>query len=369
MRKPGEILKAILKEKGIERVGTLSRKWPYGRDIYQELAILLLEGDGAIVELEEPTAEAWDLEGRKVSGSRFAYVRPCMVNKFKPVVTGEDLKAKLPDYPYIIVDLMLWDKHIPKEKSKIILQLRETYGVMRRMMWPKMLAITWLNDEVKERLKIPLEKIKAYEGPTSELLKDNGIKRVVLLDPNADEVLSSNDLKEKAFIIGGIVDMKGDKKGTTAKIGEVLEREGIDVLRRKIVLRGDVVGVPNRINHITEILLRMLYGEPMEKAILAVQAPAHARWRLRKEIPKRKIRYLIDGKLYLVVEKELYDELREWLNIRWEDFVKVLRETGMVALERKRIHHLNKISMYRLDKSGGKRVILLKRAALLCYNC
>ncbi|AEC52274.1 hypothetical protein PNA2_1359 [Pyrococcus sp. NA2] len=369
MKKPGDVLREILQEKGIEKVGTLSRKWPSGKDIYQELALLLLEGDGAIVELDEPTVEAWDLNGRKVEGSKFAYVRPCMLDKFKPVVTGKELEGRLPDYPYIIIDLMLWDRHIPKEKDKILLQTRETYAVMRRMMLPRKLVITWLNEEFERRSKLPLNKIVGYRGETSNFLREKGISRVILLDPHAKEVLSERDLKEKAFIIGGIVDMKGDKKGTTGLIGDKLEEEGIEVLRRKIVLRGDIVGVPNRINHIAEILLRMLYGEPMEKAILAVQAPTHARWRLRKEIPKRKIRYLIDGKLYLVVEKELFDELKEWLNIRWEDFVKVLRETGIVALERKRIHHLNKISIYRLDKSGGKRVILLKRAALLCYNC
>ncbi|MFA4701183.1 tRNA (guanine(9)-/adenine(9)-N1)-methyltransferase [Pyrococcus kukulkanii] len=369
MKRPGEILREILKEKGVESIGTLSRKWPSGEDIYQELALLLLEGDGAIVKLGEPVKESWDLEGRKKGPSLYAYVRPCMVDKFEVVVSREDLLHKLPDYPWIIVDLMFWDKHIPKEKGKVSLQLRETYAVMRRMFWPRKLAITWVNEEFKRMSKLPLNKVEAFEGSTAKFLKLKGIERVVLLDPNAQEVLSQDDLKEKAFIIGGIVDMKGDKKGTTTKIGEELESKGIEVLRRKIVLRGDIVGVPDRINHIAEILLRMLYGENMEKAILAVQAPTHARWRLRKEIPKRKIRYLIDGKLYLVVEKELYDELKQWLNIRWEDFVKVLRETGMVALERRRIHHLNKISVYRLDRSGGKRVILLKRAALLCYNC
>ncbi|WP_048055967.1 tRNA (guanine(9)-/adenine(9)-N1)-methyltransferase [Pyrococcus sp. ST04] len=369
MRKPGDILREILKEKGIERVGTLSRKWPSGEDIFQELALLLLEGDGAIVKLQEPTAESWDLSGKKRGPSIYAYVRPCMVEKFEVVISREDLMRRLPDYPWIIIDLMFWHKHIPKEKGKVSLQLRETYAVARRMFWPRRVAITWVNEEFRKMAKLPLEKVEASPVPTAEFLRSRGIKRVVLLDPNAPEVLSKEDLKEKAFIIGGIVDMKGDKKGTTAKIGESLESQGIEVLRRKIVLRGDVVGVPDRINHIAEILIRMLYGEDMEKAVLAVQAPTHARWRLRKEIPKRKIRYLIDGKLYLVVEKELYDELKEWLNIRWEDFVKVLRETGMVALERKRIHHLNKISVYRFDRSGGKRVILLKRVALLCYNC
>jgi len=71
----------------------------------------------------------------------------------------------------------------------------------------------------------------------------------------------------------------------------------------------------------------------------------------------------------LIVEKELFDEYSKWLNIRWEDFVQVLRELNFVALERKRIQHLNKISSPRIINGKLYRVILLKRAMMLCYNC
>ncbi|AEH24479.1 hypothetical protein PYCH_07940 [Pyrococcus yayanosii CH1] len=372
MNGPGDVLRELLREKGIEAVGSLSKKWPSkGQvDIFQELALMILEGEGAIVELPEETGIAWSLGGKRVAGSRFAFVRPCMFNHYPLVVSRENLLARLPEYPFIIIDLMLWDIHIPKEKGKVALQVRETYSVVRRYLWNRMLAVTWLNGEFERLASFPLNRVKAYSGPTADFLREKGIDEVVLLDPNAEKDLSPDDLSARAFIIGGIVDMKGDKKGTTARIGEAIEEAGIRVRRRRISLRGDVVGVPDRINHIAEILLRMLVlGEDMERAILAVQSPLHARWRLRKEIPKRKIRFLVDGKLYLVVERELYDELSQWLNIRWEDFVKVLRETGIVALERRRIHHLKKISLFKPDGKGGKWVLLLKRAALLCYNC
>ena len=107
----------------------------------------------------------------------------------------------------------------------------------------------------------------------------------------------------------------------------------------------------------------------MEDAVLEVQSPLHAKWRLRKELPKHKKRFLIDGKKFLIVEKELFCEYSKWLNIRWEDFVQVVRELNFVALERKRIQHLNKISTPRIINGKLYRVILLKRAMMLCYNC
>ena len=371
MKKLSEIFAELLREKGIDKIGMLSKRYRKSRNKLQDIALDVLEGKGAIVEVDEPTAIAWDLSGKRTEGAKYAYAPSCIAKKFKVIISPGDLRARLPnDYPYFIIDLMHWEKHTEKEKNKVALQAAQSYGVLRDYLWSELLALTWVNEEFKERAHFPLDRVTAYEGPTAEFLKEKGIDEVVLLDPRAEEVLSEKDFDVRAFIIGGIVDTGGTKKGTTAKIGEALESEGIKVRRRKIVLRGDIIGVPDRINHILKILLEMLVeGKSMEEAILTVQSPLHGRWRLRKELPKHKRRYLIDGKKYLIVEKELFDEYSKWLNIRWEDFVQVLRELNFVALERKRIHHLNKISMPRGINGKLYRVILLKRAALLCYNC
>lgn len=371
MKKLNEIFAELLKEKGIDKIGILSKRYRKSKNKLQDIALDVLEGKGAIVEVDEPTAIAWNLSGRRTEGARYAYAPSCIAKKFKVVVSPKELRDKLPkDYPYFIIDLMHWEKHTEKEKDKVALQAAQSYGVLRDYLWSELLALTWVNEEFKEKAHFPLERVTAYEGSTAEFLKEKGIDEVVLLDPRAEEVLSEKDFDVRAFIIGGIVDTGGTKKGTTAKIGEALEGGEIKVRRRKITLRGDIIGVPDRINHILKILLEMLVeGKSMEEAILTVQSPLHARWRLRKELPKHKRRYLIDGRKYLVVEKELFDEYSKWLNIRWEDFVQVLRELNLIALERKRIHHLNKISVPRIINGKLYRVILLKRVALLCYNC
>lgn len=376
MKKLGDILKEVLKEKGIEKIGSLSRRIPNRSSDkpLQEIAIALLENKGVIVQVNGPTTIAWDLEGRQTDKALFAYVpsNSSHLHKFKVIITGNDLREKISQskWPYFVIDLMHWDKHTEKEKKKVALQASQSYGVIRDYLWGDRLALTWINEEFKKLANFPLDKITSYEGPTAEFIKKEGIDEVVLLDPWAEKDLSKEDFSTGAFIIGGIVDTGGTKKKTTPKIGEELERVGIKVKRRKISLKGDVIGVPDRINLILELLLKMVVeGKDMDKAILEVQSPLHAKWRLRKELPKHKIRFLIDGRKFLIVEKELFDEYSKWLNIRWEDFIQVLRELGFVALERKRIQQLNKISTPRIINGKLYRVILLKRAEMLCYNC
>ncbi len=372
MKKLGKIFAELLREKGIYRIGSLSKRVPRreSTDKLQDIATAVLEGYGSICRLKTPAYIAWDLEGNLVHGAEYAFVHDRIAGEFEPVLTSEDLRKALPDYPYFIIDLMHWEKHSQKEKVKVALQSAQSYGVMRDYLWADRLAITWVNGEFKALANFPLDKITAYEGPTAEFLKERKIREVVLLDPRAEKELGPDDLTAGAFIIGGIVDTSGEKKGTTAKIGESLQIAGIRVRRRKITLRGDIIGVPDRINMILEIMLKILVeGKPTERAVLEVQAPLQARWRLRKELPRRKTRFLINGKKFLVVEKELFDEYSEWLNIRWEDFTKVLRELNFVALERRRIHHLKRISVPRVINGRIYYVILLKKAAMLCYNC
>ncbi|NJE84406.1 tRNA (guanine-N2)-dimethyltransferase [Thermococcus sp. CX2] len=372
MEKLSDVFRKLLVSRGIDKVGTLSKRVPKRdtKDRLQDIAIHVLEGYGYIGKVEEPTAIAWDLENGTTKDAIYAFIPKNLAHRFEAVITAEDIKKAIPEWPYFIVDLMHWDKHTQKEKGKVCLQLAQCYGLLRDYFTGDRLAVTWANEEFREMANMPLDKVTLHEGPTTEFLKSEGIDEVVLLDPWADEVLSEEDFGVRAFIIGGIVDTGGTKKKTTPKIGEELEAAGIKVRRRKIVLRGDIVGVPDRINHILEILLRMMVeGKDMDEAVYDVQSPLHARWRLRKELPKHATRYMINGKVYRVVEKELFDEYSKWLKIRWEDFVKVLRELNLVALERKRMHHLNKISNPRIINGKAYRVILLKKAAMLCYNC
>ncbi|WP_457741761.1 tRNA (guanine(9)-/adenine(9)-N1)-methyltransferase [Thermococcus sp.] len=369
MRTLADVFRETLKERGIESIGTLSKRFRKSKNKLQDIAIEIVHGKGAIFHVPEKTAVAWDLNGKRVEGSYYAYAPLCMKDKFEMVLSPEELRSKLPKWPCFVIDLSLWDKHSQKEKGKLCLQINQSYGLLRDYFTGRELAVTWANDEFKSMFHGPLDRITPYNGSTAEFLRERGIDEVVLLDPWAEEVLSEEDFNVKAFVIGGIVDTSHDKK-LTPKIGEELERAGIKVRRRKIVLRGDIIGVPDRINRIMGILLKMLVErKPMDEAVYEFQEPLHARWRLRKELPRRVIRYRINGKDFRVVERELFEEYSKWLKIRWTDFVRVLRELDLVTLDEKRIHRLNKLSTPRLINGKLYRVILLKKAAMLCYNC
>ncbi|ASI98779.1 tRNA (guanine(9)-/adenine(9)-N1)-methyltransferase [Thermococcus celer] len=370
MKTLADVLRDALRERGIESFGVLSKRFRKSRNKLQDVALEMINGKGAIFRVPEKTSVAWDLNGNRVEGSHYAYAPLCMAEKFEIVLSPEELRSRLPEWPRFVIDLSLWGEHTQKEKGKVCLQVIQSYGLLKERFTGRELVVAPANEEFKRLFYGPLDRITAYEGSTAEFLKENGIDEVVLLDPWADEVLGEDDLRAKAFVIGGIVDTSGKKRGATPKIGEELERGGIKVRRRKIVLKGDVIGVPDRINRIVGIILAMMVeGKSMDEAVYGFQEPLHARWRLRKELPRRAIRYKINGKTYRVVEKELFDEYSRWLRIRWEDFVKVLQELDLVALERRRIHHLNKISNPRVINGKLHRVILLKKAAMLCYNC
>jgi len=339
-----EVFKRSLMERGINRVGSLSKRFRKSRNVFQDMGLAVYYGEGIIAKLPEPTTMAWDLSGRIVSGSNYAYVPSCMANRFKRVLTSEALASALPEWPKIVIDLSFWDRHTPKEKKKLCLQITQAYGLVKNRFTGRELVVTNVGEEFKRLFYGPLKKLTIYRGPTWEYLKKEGIERIVLLDPWAERDLSEKDLREKAFVIGGIVDMGGSKRKTTPKIGEALEVNDIQVLRRRISLRGNVVGVPDRINRIVGIILDMMKGLDMERAVYINQEPLHARWRLRVELPKCVIMYRIDGRDYRVLRRKVYEEYSKWLKIRWKDFVKVLREIDIVALDDKRIQKLNKRS-------------------------
>jgi len=334
MKRLSLIFKELLKREGVDKVGSLHRcGWD---DPFQGMAISILEGKGAIIKVDEPTRMAWTLDGEVTGSANFAYSRGDLDDA---LIGKKEIMEELSkyDHPYFIIDLMYWDEHTPKEKRKLALQLSQSYGLIRNYLWGGKLVLTWLNKEAEKHMHFPLENITSSNTPTHQFLAEKGINETVLLDPWARKDMKVDDLESKAFIIGGIVDKTGDKKGATPRMGEKLRENGIRVKRRRISLRGDVIGVPDRINLILEILLRMIFeGKEMEEAVLEVQPYKDARWRLRKELPKNKIK--LEG--LPVVEKELFYEYSKWLNIRWKDFNKVLDELNLKAVERERIKEL-----------------------------
>ncbi len=240
----------------------------------------------------------------------------------KAILDKNDLLDFSSRFPYIVIDCSLRDIHSQKELISLDKQIRKTLSVVRKFMWDERLVITSFNSG-----------ISALHYPSTEdFLEKMGFKKAVLLDPNAEEKF--NGERAECFIIGGIVDKSGNKKGATEKIYRRLEKSGIEVERRRIELRGDITGVPDRINLIAEIVLRaVLDGCDVEKAIYLSQNRKIARWRLRKEIVRKSEIASINGRRFRFIRKSLFKDLSGWLKINEEDFYRCARDMGIIVID------------------------------------
>ncbi len=312
----------LLKEKGVERIYTPIRM--ESRVPIQQIAVHVANGKINICKAEKETRFSYTLDGKFVEMPADAFAGNC---EERMILSGQELVEKAMNFPYIIVDCSFFDLHSEKEKSRLKVQLKATLGVIRDFMWDAKLVVT--GKSIPPSILSNLSSNTLVYPSTAEFIKENSVKDIILLDPNAEKIF--NGEKADCYVIGGIVDKSGNKKGLTGKIGDMLEKEGIEFEPMRIELRGDVVGVPDRINAITGIVLvSVLDGVAVEGAIKKVQSPLVARWRLKKELPK--ISKRVDGKrAFRFVKKSDFRQF-DWLNITFKDFMEVCRQLGFLVL-------------------------------------
>ena len=304
-----DIFVELARKKGISRI------YAPGLESSDPLAFLASQiacGRLRLCKAHKVERRCLDLEGRWLKGVPDAYAGNCG----EEVLGREELIEKARDFPYVAVDASFSHLHNQKELASLGIQLKATLGVIRRYMWDERLVVCGTESELS-CLHYP-----ALEG----FLRDKNISRVLLLDPWGDEVFTGQ--RAECYVVGGIVDKAGNKRGLTSEIGKRLEKSGFDVISAKILLRGDVVGVPDRINHIVEILLLAVLDEmDVEEAIKAVQTPTIAKWRLRKELPRLSFRI---GSMRAICRSEF--SRFDWLNVSEKDFYEVAKQLGMVVV-------------------------------------
>jgi tRNA (adenine9-N1/guanine9-N1)-methyltransferase len=313
------VLAELLGDEGVERIYTPIRM--ESRNPIQQIAVEIANGKANLCKAQKNTSFSYDLSGRICKIPADAFAGNCSKNV---IVDRKKLirAAKERGFPYVIVDLSFFNLHSDKEKSRLKVQLKATLGVIRDFMWDERLVIAGLDDLLLSEFSSKVLHFKK----TADFLRN---KTAILLDPNAEEVFKGE--RAECYIIGGIVDKAGNKKGLTGKIGEKLEKAGVTFRSMRIELKGDVVGVPDRINAIAEIvLLSVLDGLDVEDAIKRVQSPLVARWRLKKELPKISRRF--DWKRpFRFVKKSDFSRFG-WLNISYKDFLEVSRQLGFLVL-------------------------------------
>ena len=319
-----------MKEKGIDVISTDMRKIVESDDVLQSMALNVALGKAVVCRGFKGIP--FDLSGKRLEypSGNSAYLCKGQSNV---VLDRIELIEKAKGFPYIVIDCVFFDDHSEKEKKKIILQIQQSLSVVRRYMWDEKLIVTNLKCGVG-----------VYYPSTVDFIRECGVKNVVLLDPNGEEEFRGQ--KADCYIIGGIVDKSGSKRGWTSKIGDLLRGCGVDFKSLKIVLRDDVVGVPDRLNAITEIVLRVvLDGMNVENAIRCVQSPLVARWRLKKEIAKKTVRIDVNGKPFRVVRRSVFGDF-DWLNLRLKDFYDVCGELGFLVVDDSKVEEIIKKAEY-----------------------
>jgi len=327
---PGHALKELLVDYAY--YGVRPRVWISSQKLarlgFQRLAVEMLVNEYSIRESKGLAGVIWKevFEGRvlTIHGGKGLERYEAEVVSGDGEISWRDLEARLPDppFPLIAVDLGLWRLHSEEEIAKLRIQVAMSLSVVREYLWDRHLALTSATGDIKESLQTLMGRNKALitSARPNELLWSVGAEEIIILRPDAPEDLTPEDvMKAQAFLIGGIVDLI-PRRG----ISRVLDRMVPWGKPRRITLRGSIIGVPDRINRIVEILLkaRFLYRGDIERAIVSSMSKRDVSRRLFVEV----MRASESRGGRRVIRAEKFDELREWLPISWEDFLEAARK-------------------------------------------
>ncbi|WP_243679061.1 hypothetical protein [Vulcanisaeta distributa] len=154
-----------------------------------------------------------------------------------------------------------------------------------------------------------------------------------MLDPEGDCVLNEELIKEvHTFIIGGgIVDKERRVKGETARLYRLL---GLNVPRCRIELRGgSIIGVPDRINKVIEVILMTLFETGnIEEAIIKAMSKRDRVNRLFYEFQRAAYRLRREGSTILVVPKSMIGRIN-WVNASDKELELVLRKSHVRVID------------------------------------
>jgi len=334
LEKPRDAMLRLLSERGLYNI--TSRIWlntSRVRDLgFQYLAVEMLVKELGIAGEEIPDLR--QVYEERFRGRKYRILLGKNSSKADAVITAspgsrlafswKELLELLPDppFPLFVVDVSLKYIHTSEELEKLRLQIAVSLTTLRAYLWDRHLAITSADQETKEwfREYMGANKVIITDAKPNELLWSLGADTVIILRPDATEPLTGDDvMRANAFLIGGVVDLI-PRRG----ISRVLDNLVPWGIPRKIVLRGSVIGVPERINRIIEILLkaRYLFKGNIEKAITSTMTKKDIMRRLFVEIMKRSTTR--GGTRYL--SWDAYRELKKWLPIELDDFVEVARK-------------------------------------------
>lgn len=331
---PRKALLEVLSSRGLYTIG--GKTW-ISRKKMEKLGFQHLSVEMLVKEYSISTEDSYSgslVYSESYRGRRFSFVmrpgdvRADAVVTSKPApwsvaATWRDVRDLLPNppLPLFVVDLSLRFIHTEEEQSKLRLQIAVALGVIREYLWDPHLALTSIDSATISMLREVMgdNKVTMSQGKPSELLWSMDADRVIILRPDASQPLSFNDvLTADAFLIGGIVD-KIPKPGLSKMLDNLVPWG----TPKRIELRGSVVGVPDRINRLIEILLKARYKYPgdLTRSIITSMTKKDRIARAYVEI----VRNASKTPSGLVVSWDLYEDLSKWLPITPKEFLEACR--------------------------------------------
>ncbi|MCY0849804.1 hypothetical protein [Sulfuracidifex metallicus] len=186
----------------------------------------------------------------------------------------------IPAYPKFVVDMKLWNYLTDEERKDLIRQIGLSISVIRRYFWDENLVIANQPSCLDSMLNYMFKDF-SYRVPRRFKLERDSI----VLDPYAEDEINEDLIRRtKVFIIGGIVDKGKRFDRATEYLTKVSGYQ--EVKGYKITLRSSIIGVPDRINKILEILMKVIQGSTLEEAIIEEQTTSEKLARARYEIAK-----------------------------------------------------------------------------------
>ncbi len=277
--RPREALLKVLYENDVRSLASLAcdLNRRFLRDPFQETAVHMLVKNSKINTEKGLKSKRWFKATYKDEEIWYMWrggeERSDATHEREGKLTREELLPLLDEKPYIGVYLGFAHLHTERELRKLRLQLWEVLDSVRYFLWDAHMVMidrpSWLDWKPNEYVK-EME-LKEFEDVN---------ERIVLLDPNAENVLTREDVLEAdAFVVGGIIDKEVPRPGLTSKIP--CKR----CERRKIELWGSVIGVPLTINKLVFAVLMARYelNGDIERALVEVMGARERRWRLAWE--------------------------------------------------------------------------------------
>lgn len=249
------------------------------------------------------------------------------------LISSNEIKKFLVKKPLFVIDLSFWHEHTESEKMELVEQIVISLKIIRQYLHDECLVITSVNDEFLSIFnkfvhdtRTGIQFVKDDAGKF--ILKNLKYYKPIVLDPEGEFTLSTSDVFiYDLYLLGGIVDKERvDKYGTT-RLYHTLKLQFLNIPRFKIEFDCSIVGVPDRINKIIEIILLTRYvTKDLRKSILITQSKRDKYLRLIYEIQKNAKKVKCNGKIRYIIDNEFRNYIMSKLNLSNEELNKFLQK-------------------------------------------